>query len=215
MCGRCVGSVGVIVPPVCARCGRPWSAPVAVCADCPPEEIDLARSPFLYEGPIAAAIRGMKFGGWRALAPRLARAMAAALPEPGVEAVCWVPLSARRRRHRGFDQAEVLARAVADLLSLPAVAALRRRRDTAAQARLSGARRREALVGAFHVRRRVPPSVLLVDDVLTTGATAASCAAALREGGAKRVVVATAARAVRGPVPAGSFGGSRSGDGGL
>lgn len=216
LCARCVGSVGVIVPPLCERCGRPWPAPVQTCRDCPPEGIDLARSPFLYEGPIAAAIRGMKFGGWRALAPRLAAAIVAVLPEAlPADAVCWVPLSPRRRRRRGFDQAEVLAGAVADLLALPAVRALHRRRDTAAQARLSGARRRSALVGAFRARRRAPPSVLLVDDVLTTGATAAACAAALRDGGAERVVVATAARAVRGSVPFGTYGGSRLGHPGL
>ena len=216
LCARCAESVGVIVPPLCARCGRPWPAPLPTCRDCPPEGIDLARSPFLYEGPIAAAIRGMKFGGWRALAPRLAAAIAAVLPEPPVaDAVCWVPLSARRRRRRGFDQAEVLARALADLLALPAVRALHRRRDTPEQARLSGARRRAVLVGVFRPRRRAPPTLLLVDDVLTTGATAAACAAALRDGGAQRVVVATAARAVRGPVPAGTYGGSRSGHPGL
>ena len=212
LCARCAGSVGVIVPPLCERCGRPWPAPLPACGDCPPQGIDLARSPFLYEGPIAAAIRGMKFGGWRALAPRLAAAIAAVLPDPlGADVVCWVPLSGRRRRRRGFDQAEVLARVLADLLGLPAEAALRRRRDTPAQARLGGARRRAALEGAFRARRRAPPAVLLVDDVLTTGATAAACAEALRDGGAQRVVVATAARAVRGPVPAGTFGGCSPG----
>jgi len=216
LCARCVGSVGVVVPPLCERCGRPWPSPLPTCRDCPPQGIDLARSPFLYEGPVAAAIRGIKFGGWRALAPRLAAAIAAVLPEPlGADAVCWVPLSPRRRRRRGFDQAEVLARVLADLLGLPAVRALRRRRDTAAQARLSGPLRRAALVGAFRARGRAPPAVLLVDDVLTTGATASACAAALREAGADRVVVATAARAVRGPVPPGTFGGSRPPDPGL
>jgi len=189
LCARCAGSVGVIVPPLCERCGRPWPAPLPACGDCPPQGIDLARSPFLYEGPIAAV-----------------------LPDPlGADVVCWVPLSGRRRRRRGFDQAEVLARVLADLLGLPAAAALRRRRDTPAQARLGGARRRAALEGAFRARRRAPPAVLLVDDVLTTGATAAACAEALRDGGAERVVVATAARAVRGPVPAGTFGGCSPG----
>lgn len=201
-------TVGVIVPPLCARCGRPGSEPVPECEDCPPGALDLARSPFLYEGPIAAAIRGMKFGGWRSLGPRLAAAIAAVLPDEGYDVVCWVPLSARRRRRRGFDQAEVLGRRVARLLGLPAVPLLRRRRDTAAQARLGGADRRASLLGAFRARRPAPPSVLLVDDVLTTGATAAACAEALREAGAQRVAVATAARAVRGPFPAGTFGGS-------
>jgi len=164
-----------------------------------------ARAPFLYDGPIAAAIRGMKFSGWHALARHLAGAMTEVL-DLTADAVTWVPLSSRRRARRGFDQAELLARAVAARSGLPVVRLLRRVRETRAQARLAGADRRRALSGAFASAHAAPRRILLVDDVLTTGSTAAACADVLRASGARRVVLLTAARSLGGPVPSRCYG---------
>lgn len=200
--------MAVIVPPLCSRCGRPTDQPVAGCGDCPPPGIDAARSPFVYAGPVARAIRGMKFSGWHALAEPLAGAMVEAL-DARAEVVSWIPLSRRRRARRGFDQAEVLARAVGRRLDVPAVSLLRRVRDTAPQARQTAQHRRRALSGAFRAVAPAPAGVLLVDDVLTTGSTAAACAAALRGAGARRVVVLTAARSLGDPIPARCFEGAR------
>ena len=178
---------------------------MASCADCPPRSIDAARAPFLYAGPLARAIRGMKFSGWHAVGPHLAAGMAEVagdiLP---ADVVTWVPLSRRRRARRGFDQAEVLARATAARLGIPAAPLLVRVRDTRAQARVGGAERRRALRDAFATRKvagKVTQRVLLVDDVLTTGATAAACASVLRRAGASSVVLLTAARSLGGPIP--------------
>jgi ComF family protein len=184
---------------------------VRSCADCPPRPIRAARAPFVYEGPVSRAIRALKFSGWRALAPSLAAAMVEALRMHQVEgfaadAVTWVPLAPRRRGSRGFDQAEMLARLVASKLGLQAVPMLTRVRDTTAQATRPGRQRRASLRGAFDPRGAAPPSILLVDDVLTTGVTAAACTVALKRGGARRVVVLTAARSCRGPVPARCYG---------
>lgn len=160
-----------------------------------------ARAPFLYRGPLAAAVRGLKFSGWKVLARHLGGAMAAAC-DLEAEMVTWVPLSRRRRSRRGFDQAELLARAVAPRLRLPVRRLLLRTRETSPQARRGALERRRALRHAFRARGRPPTSVLLVDDVLTTGTTAAACAETLRGAGAERVLVLVAARSVRGPVPA-------------
>jgi ComF family protein len=145
----------------------------------------------------------MKFSGWHALGTHLAGAMAESAAHLGADAVTWVPLSRRRRRRRGFDQAEVLAREVAARLKLPVRAMLLRARDTPAQARLSGPERRRALADAFRPRGEDPPPgrVLLVDDVLTTGATAAACARALKEADTRRVGLLTAARSLEGHIP--------------
>jgi ComF family protein len=155
---------------------------------------------------VAAAIRGMKFSGWHALARHLAGAMVEIL-DLTADVVTWVPLSRRRQARRGFDQAELLAREVARGSGIPVDRLLRRVRETRAQARLTGADRRRALAGAFASVRDPPQRVLLVDDVLTTGSTAAACAEVLREAGAGRVVVLTAGRSLGGPVPARCYGG--------
>jgi ComF family protein len=201
LCGPCADRVGVITPPWCSRCGRPWDEPVDSCVDCPPV-IDAARAPFLYDGPLAEAIRGMKFSGWHALADHLAGAMAEVWGGIRADVVTWVPLSRRRRRRRGFDQAEAMAAAVGKRLDLPLRGLLRRVRETDAQARKSGVERRRALRDAFTAAGDVPDRVLLVDDVLTTGATAAAAAETLKRAGARRVSVLAGARSLGGPVPA-------------
>jgi len=191
-----------VVPPLCLRCGRPAEEALTACADCPPRPIDTTRAPFLYEGPLARAIRGLKFSGWRSLVSHLGGAMAAVADSPA-RVVTWVPLSAVRRCERGFDQAELLARALASRTGRRPRRLLERVEDIPARARLPGRERREIPEGAFAAAGAVPPTVLLVDDVLTTGATAAACARALRRGGARRVDVLVAARSLRGaPVPA-------------
>jgi len=211
-CEACAERVTVLGPPGCRRCGRPLEATVDRCADCPPGPVAWARAPFLYEGPVRQALMRLKFAGWRSGAAAFAPWMEEALlDEPPLapswrryswSVVTWVPLGRRRRRERGFDQAEALARAVARRLGLPVVRLLERVVETGPQARRSGAERREALRGAFRARARPPPWVVLVDDVLTSGATAGECAQALRIAGAVDVGLVTAARSLGSPVPA-------------
>jgi ComF family protein len=202
LCRACSGEVAVITPPWCERCGRPSEETVSSCADCPPESINRARAPFLYDGGLARAIKAMKFAGVHGLAPHLAAAITEVIPHPRADVVTWVPLSRRRRSRRGFDQAEVLARALAKQVDMPVCRLLVRRRDGRSQARRSGSERRAALRGAFRLTRRTAPArVLLVDDVLTTGSTAGECAALLKSGGAREVTLVTAARSLGGPIP--------------
>jgi len=195
MCDGCTAAITVIEPPWCDRCGRPLDRAAARCGDCLPAGVDVARAPFVYDGPLASAIRGMKFSGWHALAGHLGAAMAELVPSWS-GTMTWVPLSRRRLARRGFDQAELLARTAGATLGLEVRGLLRRRRATPAQARRTGHERRLALAGAFETWGPVPRRVVLVDDVLTTGSTAAAAAAALREAGADRVALLTAARAV-------------------
>jgi ComF family protein len=208
-CPSCLPGVGALTPPGCGRCGRPLEVPAPRCVDCPPSPIAWSRAPFLYTGPVRAALMRLKFGGLRSAARALARAMADAVgrdPPPGWSAesewtLTWVPLGAARRRSRGFDQADALARAVAAALGAPCRPTLRRMVETSPQALRAGIDRRRAVAGAFRAVG-ASPNVVLVDDVLTTGATAAECARALRAAGARRVGVLTAARAVSGAIPA-------------
>ncbi len=157
-------------------------------------------APFAYEEPVRGSIHRYKFRGCRFYADFYAGVMAACLRQEAdfdAEVVTWVPISKKRKKQRGYDQAELLARALARLLELPAEPCLAKHRDNPAQ---SGLRDREArkrnVSGAY-----VPAPgacltgkrILLVDDVITTGATLEECSRILRKNGAHSVVCAAAA----------------------
>ena len=193
-----------LVPPWCARCGRPWPTPVPTCRDCPPSVLDGARAPFRFEGPARRAVHRLKFSGWRGVGPALAGAIAALddLP-PAADVVTWIPLSRRRLAERGSTRPRSWPSGVGRRSSVPVRGLLRRAIATGPQAQRHAAERRTAMRGAFVARDSVavPAHVLLVDDVLTTGATAAAAAEALREAGALTVHLVAAARAFPGPAP--------------
>jgi predicted amidophosphoribosyltransferase len=109
--------------------------------------------------------------------------------------VVAVPLGRRRRRVRGFNQAEVIAEALAGEVGVSASPGLVRVRETAAQVGADEALRRDNVSGAF-VWRGEPlagSAVWLVDDVLTTGATTAAAAMALRAAGAGPIEITVVA----------------------
>ena len=155
-----------------------------------------------YEGGLRVALHELKYRGRRRVAARLAEAVLAEAGSAPVLAdgtvLVPVPLHPRRRRERGFNQAELLAAELAKRAGLQvASGALVRRIDTPSQTGLSAAARRANMAGAFAVRGRAQVAghvVVLVDDVLTTGATARACARALLQAGATEIRLLTAAR---------------------
>jgi len=162
----------------------------------PPPGLDAWYAPFAYEGVARELVARVKYRNARAAVPWLARCMAESAGGTDLDrlVVTWAPTTPVHRRARGFDPAELLARALARRLGLPARALLVRAPGPP-QTGLSAAARR---VGPrFTCTPRVPPSVLVVDDVATTGATLLTAASALRAGGAGRVVAVTAARTPR------------------
>ena len=176
--------------PLCARCFGDL-APAHAAA--PPAGVDGWAAAFAYRGVGRELVARAKYRNARAVVPWLAAAMAARVRADGLEAstVSWAPTTVQHRRARGFDPAEILARAVARELRARC-ARLLARRPGPPQTGLDAAARR---VGPHFVARcRAPSSVLLVDDVATTGATLAAAAAALRAAGATVVVAVTAAR---------------------
>ena len=136
-----------------------------------------------YDGPTRELVAAIKFHRHRDAVPLLGRAMARLVDGP-VDLVTWAPTSAARRRDRGYDQAELLARAVARALRRPCRATLRRTSGGAQ----TGRDREQRLGGpAFRPLRTVRGTVLLVDDVRTTGATLCAAADVLTEAGAAKV----------------------------
>jgi len=151
-----------------------------------------------YEGVLRDLIHQYKYGKVRTLAPVLGGLLAQALPrDEAFDAIVPVPLHWRRRLQRGFNQAELLARALARRTGIPVSKALRRVRATPNQAGLSNSERRKNVTQAFRCRPVAAKRILLIDDVLTTGSTAAACALALKRAGAHRVALLTVARVDR------------------
>lgn len=206
ICGPCARDMPRSGRPVCAVCGvgLPGAFDARVrCASCraSPPPFEMARAPWRYTGAAQDALRQFKYDGRRWIGRWLAEEMAvtarASLPVAEVSLVLPVPLFWLKRRLKGRNPAEELARAVARSLEKPCAAqALRRVRWTATQTRLSSRQRLRNVRRAFAAReRRLRGStVLLIDDVLTSGSTAGACAQALKQAGASRVFVLTAAR---------------------
>jgi ComF family protein len=193
---------------LCRKCGALASASMPEekrsgvrCRRCDAEAFAAARACGPYKGALRAAVLNLKREPF--VHARLARLLACAAvraPLSTATLVVPVPLHAERERERGFNQAALLARAVAkrtglrlDEWSLARVAHSERHR-----AGMDARARRETVEDAFAVTRpRLVEGerVLLVDDVFTTGATVSACAAALLASGASDVFVLTAARA--------------------
>ena len=177
--------------PTCLATVRPAPA-LAV-----PPGLDALFVPFAYEGVVRELVARAKYRNRHAALTWIAHEMAMAIPDvTNVDVVTWAPTTARRRRARGFDQAELLATAIASELRRPVRARLRR----GAGAAQTGATRAARAEGPNFVPNRsrnsrlTAESVLLVDDVITTGATLRAAASALRRGGAAQVIGVTAAR---------------------
>ena len=202
----------VLLPPACPGCGREGTA---VCSRClvhlqrrrdepagTPLGLAAAQPAGLvqlewccaYSGPARACLHALKYDGELRLVEPLAEQMAARWQRAGIggDVLVPVPVHAARLRQRGFDQAELLARAVGRVLKLPVATALERASKTAAQHALTRKARATNVGGAFVVKaaHRGQVSgrwVVLVDDVVTTGATFSGCAQALYAAGADAV----------------------------
>jgi len=188
---------------LCARCGGPLEDDVDLCARCAASDLpfERLRSFGSYQGGLAELIRAFKFGGERALAGELAGCLlelAADDPQISeVQAITYVPMTARAQRARGFNQTELLARRLGRRLGLPVIEALVKLRETRPQVELGGRERRENLQGAFAARADpCYEQILLIDDVYTTGATLSECSQALGSAGYSGIHALTLARTV-------------------
>ena len=187
---------------LCEECQRALNA----CRFAEPAQADApipSASAYRHDAGARDLVHALKYGADRAAAIPLAEGMAAVFAqEPQLarcEVLVFVPAHPTRKRERGYNQAEVLCDAFAELCGLSmARGALCRVKPNGSQVGKNREERLQNVRGVFAVadasafqHRRV----LLLDDVLTTGATSQACAEILLEAGASEVAVLTACRA--------------------
>ncbi len=210
----------LVFPPKCPFCGRILdSSRDLLCPDCQKElswlegtaaerKVEFADgcfSPLAYRGKARDGVRRYKFGRCVSCARPFGVLMAQCVRDhlkEEADGVTWAPLSRKRRRKRGFDQAELLARELGANLSLPVVSLLEKSRHTQPQSSLSDPSQRRANArGAYRLRPKGQVEGrrwLLVDDVVTSGSTLGECAYLLKQAGAEKVWCVTLAQAGNG-----------------
>ncbi len=222
-CGRPTGESGSICldclqhlfierGPACSLCDAESmmnESPTFICSDCLQHRPAYERAFVVarYEGDFRALIHTFKYRDGLWLCEDLVRFLYAAylgrLQPLGIrpEVVVPVPMQPKKRRKRGYNQAELLARGLAKELQIPCRSRLLRRVATGvvSQTRLNRRQRLANALAAYRVRspqQLEGKTVLLVDDVMTTGATVDACARLLRDAGAEKVYVLVLARGV-------------------
>lgn len=212
VCSLCWSRARPIPHPRCPRCSTPLRLTgrdlPPKCGECPEirPAVRAIRSAFLLEGPPRSLVHALKYHGWHRLAAPMAERMNRADWPPDVvrevRIVVPVPQSSLRKRQRGYNQALLLARAIAQQNDWQLDdGILRRTGASGSQTTLHPGERRANVSGDFALHpgaehRLGGEHLLLVDDVWTTGATALACADVLLDAGARAISVLTFARAL-------------------
>ena len=197
----------LLFPPKCVLCRKLLSKEETdLCGSCrveapgypisktKPQFLDSFAAVWYYEESVRASLLRFKFGGARSYAAAYGRLVAMKLMETqpeGFDLLTWIPVSRLRKLRRGYDQVELIARAVGRELDMTPVPVLKKIRHNRPQSGISDAAKRRAnVLGAYRVTDPevlAGKRVLLLYDILTTGATMSEAARMLKTAGAKEV----------------------------
>ena len=205
----------LLFPPKCVFCGRVlYKRDDGWCDKCTEalpfadnsgiqdgEIFDFCVSPLYYRGVVRKSVLRYKFRGASNYAEVYGRLLADCIrenPEVKYDIISWVPLSSKRKRSRGYDQAMLLASATALALDDVAVETLQKPLDVQAQSELGDRAERSANISGAYIAPDPEliksKTILLIDDIVTTCSTLDECARVLLSAGAARVICATLAR---------------------
>ena len=203
----------LIFPDKCPFCGRVVNK-YGICGDCfkslPRTGSNYKKkgdffsgcvAPLYYEGNVRESLLRFKFRSCSHYAKCYAELVYDCIEKEypdGVDIISWVPVSKKRLRSRGYDQARLLAEEIAKLMGMNAVPVLEKHKHAAAQSGVGSADKRKAnILGAYRVLNAElveNKKILLIDDIVTTGATLSECAKTLLKAGAQQIVCAAVAR---------------------
>ena len=192
-CDQCMESTPKLTGNTCVKCGERTSENLKLCGDCAtlPPPLDRLVPIYRYGGSARSVVHALKYRHVTAIAPAMADTMSAHkfVSKANLDCIAPVPAHRDRLRERGYNQASLIGREIADKLQLQFLGdALTKNRATQSQVELTRQQRAMSLRGAFEANYRFDDAhVLLIDDVCTTGNTLMNCAAALKIAGARRV----------------------------
>ena len=196
LCQSCFSRIPFITTSICNRCGTPVTAGVIPCQQCknnPLEYIDGIRSATSFDdNPIRPAIHSLKYRNHRAVVSTLTNFLVETYRRFHLVAdvIVPVPLHASRLRERGYNQSELLAKKMGEVIDMPLnTSTLQRIRPTRSQMTLGINERRHNVAEAFACVNfdLSGRKILLIDDVCTTGSTLDACASTLKKNGADAV----------------------------
>lgn len=195
---ECSSKLKWITDPMCKKCGKPLlSEQQEYCYDCIRRfgSFESGHGLWLYDDCSSASVFAYKYGGKRVYADFYAGALLSRygdwIQSLKAQQLVPVPVSRQKRRQRGFNQAELLAKRLGKILDLPVNAGgLQRIHSTAPQKELGREARRKNLETAFSAGEDAfggVQRVLLIDDIYTTGSTIEYCTRALKKAGVEKV----------------------------
>jgi len=199
ICNVCEKKISYIKEPVCKKCGKQLeNERQEYCGDCSRKKhfFVQGKAVFSYRNEIKLSMYRFKYSNKREYgdyyALRTAQEYGNWIKCRQIEAIVPVPMYARKKRARGYNQAEVFAKALGRELNLPVECSMVRRiKNTAPQKELNDRQRKDNLKKAFQVTTNIVKykKVLLVDDIYTTGATMDAVAEVMRRAGVDEVYI--------------------------
>ncbi len=195
ICPACRKKLKLLTPPYCMKCGKKLQSEGEFCEDCRRIRHSFVRGRALYEyESVAGCVYRLKYGGRREYADffgeEMAEHLGSFIRQIKPDALIPIPLHKRRFRKRGYNQAELLAKALGTRTGIPVAADyLRRIRDTTPLKLLNPAERQNNLKKAFIIGENDVKlkTVIIIDDIYTTGCTVDEAARALKKSGVERV----------------------------
>lgn len=199
-CKKCKEELPFIEGAYCNHCGRKTKVPEEYCNTCKNVlvNIDKGRSVFRYDKPVNGLIKRAKYKGEKYILSAFAEYLASAYFKHYMAAdfICYVPMTAKTEKRRGYNHGKVLAEMVSELTKVPVLHCIEKKRETERQVKLTREERRKNLDGAFRITDKKAvkgKTALIIDDVATTGATSETLAELLKKSGAAAVLLLTVA----------------------